>query len=56
MSQEPKGTLIAIGWENIRRGAQLYQRGLRRLVAPRVRPADLCRAMPRMGGSSPNTT
>ena len=41
MSQEPKGTLIAIGWENIRRGAQLYQR--------RVRPADLCRAMREVG-------
>ena len=37
MSQEPHGVLIAIDWENVRRGAQLYQRN--------VRPAELCRAM-----------
>ena len=68
MSQQPQGVLIAIDWENIRRGAQLYQRN--------VRPAELCRAMsdvgrifgevaggkafgtgrsgPMMGGSSPS--
>ena len=35
------GVLIAIDWENIRRGAQLYQR--------HVTPADLCRAMRDVG-------
>ena len=42
MSQQRQGVLIAIDWENIRRGAQLYQR--------RVRPADLCRAITDVGG------
>ena len=41
MSQQPQGVLIAIDWENIRRGAQLYQRD--------VRPAELCRAMSGVG-------
>ena len=41
MSQQRKGVLIAIDWENIRRGAQLYQR--------RVRPAALCAAMQDVG-------
>ena len=41
MSQQRQGVLIAIDWENIRRGAQLYQR--------RVRPAELCRAMSDVG-------
>ncbi len=41
MSQQPQGVLIAIDWENIRRGAQLYQRN--------VRPAELCRAMQDVG-------
>ncbi len=35
------GVLIAIDWENIRRGAQLYQR--------HVTPADLCLAMRHVG-------
>ena len=42
MSQQRQGVLIAIDWENIRRGAQLYQR--------RVGPAHLCRAMTDVGG------
>ena len=42
MSQQPQGVLIAIDWENIRRGAQLYHRN--------IRPADLCRAMQDVGG------
>ena len=41
MSQQPRGVLIAIDWENIRRGAQLYGRN--------VRPAELCRAMSDVG-------
>ncbi len=41
MSQSPNGVLIAIDWENIRRGAQIYQRS--------VRPADLCRAVRQVG-------
>ncbi len=41
MSQQPQGVLIAIDWENIRRGAQLYHRN--------VRPADLCWAMQDVG-------
>ena len=41
MSQQPQGVLIAIDWENIRRGARLYQRN--------VRPAELCRAMQDVG-------
>ena len=41
MGQQPQGVLIAIDWENIRRGAQLHQR--------RVSPADLCRAMREVG-------
>ena len=36
------GVLIAIDWENIRRGAQVYGRS--------VRPAELCRAMGEVGG------
>ena len=35
MSQQGDGVLIAIDWENIRRGAQLHQR--------RVSPGELCR-------------
>ena len=42
MNQQHDGVLIAIGWENVRRGAQLHQR--------RVRPAELCRAMREVGG------
>ena len=42
MDQQRPGVLIAIDWENIRRGAQVYQR--------RVRPADLCRAIADVGG------
>ena len=41
MSQQPRGVLIAIDWENIKRGAQLYGRN--------VRPAELCRAMSDVG-------
>ncbi len=41
MSQQPRGVLIAIDWEDIRRGAQLYHRN--------VRPAELCRAMQDVG-------
>ncbi len=41
MDEQRPGVLIAIDWENIRRGAQLYQR--------RVRPAELCRAMRDVG-------
>ena len=37
MIQQLQGVLIAIDWENIRRGAQLYHRN--------VKPAELCRAM-----------
>ena len=42
MNQRRQGVLIAIDWENIRRGAQLYGRS--------VRPAELCRAMIKVGG------
>ena len=41
MGQQRHGVLIAIDWENIRRGAQLYQR--------RVTPADLSAAMRDVG-------
>ena len=41
MIQQLQGVLIAIDWENIRRGAQLYHRN--------VRPAELCRAMQDVG-------
>ena len=41
MGQQRRGVLLAVDWENIRRGAQLHQR--------RVRPADLCRAMREVG-------
>ena len=41
MSQQRQGVLIAIDWENIRRGAQLYQR--------KVSLAELCRAMTDVG-------
>ena len=41
MSRQPRGVLIAIDWENIRRGAHLYHRN--------VRPAELCRAMQDVG-------
>ena len=42
MAGKPRGVLIAIDWENIRRGAQLYGRT--------VKPAELCRAMTDVGG------
>ena len=42
MSQQRQGVLIAIDWENIRRGAQLYGRT--------VKPTELCRAMTGVGG------
>ena len=41
MTEKPRGVLLAIDWENIRWGAQLYQR--------RVRPAELCQAMRDVG-------
>ena len=41
MAEKPRGVLIAVDWENIRRGAQLHQR--------RVSPAELCRAMWEVG-------
>ena len=41
MSRERQGVLVAIDWENIRRGAQLYQRN--------VKPADVCLAMHDVG-------
>ncbi len=41
MAETPRGVLIAIDWENIRRGAQIYGRT--------VRPAELCRAMTDVG-------
>ena len=41
MAGKPRGVLLAIDWENIRRGAQLYGRS--------VRPAELCRAMTDVG-------
>ncbi len=37
MNENTTGAMIAIDWENIRRGAQLYQR--------RVRPSELCLAI-----------
>ena len=42
MAGKPRGVLLAIDWENIRRGAQLYGRS--------VRPAELCRVMTDVGG------
>ena len=42
MNQRRQGVLIAIDWENIRRGAPLHRR--------RVGPAELCRAMREVGG------
>ena len=42
MSQPRQGVLIAIDWENIRRGAQLYQKI--------VKPAAVCQAMNDVGG------
>ena len=42
MSQPRQGVLIAIDWENIRRGAHLYQKT--------VKPAQLCQAMQDVGG------
>ena len=41
MNQQPQGVLIAIDWENIRRGVHLYHRN--------VRPAELCLAMQDVG-------
>ena len=41
MSQHARGVLVAIDWESIRRGAQLYQRT--------VAPAELCHAMREVG-------
>ena len=41
MVQQRRGVLVAIDWENIRRGAQLYGRT--------VKPAELCRAMRDVG-------
>ena len=42
MGKRSRGVLIAIDWESIRRGAQLYQRT--------VTPAELCRAIREVGG------
>ena len=42
MSQSRRAVMIAVDWENIRRGAQLYQR--------RISPAELCQAMRDVGG------
>ena len=42
MSRQSQGVLVAIDWESIRRGAQLYQRT--------VTPAELCRAVREVGG------
>ena len=42
MSRQSQGVLVAIDWESIRRGAQIYQRT--------VTPAELCRAMRQVGG------
>ena len=42
MSPQRDGVLVAIDWENIRRGAQLHRR--------RISPAELCRAMREVGG------
>ncbi len=44
MGRQSQGVLVAIDWESIRRGAQLYHRT--------VTPAELCRAMPDVGGVS----
>ena len=41
MSRQSQGVLVAIDWESIRRGAQLYQRT--------VTPGELCRAMRDVG-------
>ena len=41
MSRQSQGVLVAIDWESIRRGAQLYQRT--------VTPAELCRAVREVG-------
>ena len=41
MNEQRQGVLIAVDWENIRRGAQLYGRA--------VKPADLCHAMREVG-------
>ncbi len=41
MSQQARGVLVAIDWESIRSGAQLYRRT--------VTPAELCRAMREVG-------
>ena len=41
MNEQRPGVLIAVDWENIRRGAQLYGRT--------VKPAELCRAMGDVG-------
>ena len=42
MSRQSQGVLVAIDWESIRRGAQMYQRT--------VTPAELCRAVRDVGG------
>ena len=42
MSKQSGGVLMAVDWESIRRGAQLYGRT--------VTPAELCRAMREVGG------
>ena len=42
MSRQSQGVLVAIDWESIRRGAQLYHRT--------ITPAELCRAMRDVGG------
>lgn len=42
MGEHRQGVLIAIDWENIRRGGQMYGRT--------VKPAELCRAMTDVGG------
>ena len=42
MNQQRQRVLLAIDWENIRRGAQLYRRT--------VTPTELCRAMREVGG------
>ncbi len=42
MNENTTGVMIAVDWENIRRGAQLYQR--------RVRPSELCLAIRDVAG------
>ena len=42
MSQQPHGVMIAVDWENVRRGGQVYQRG--------IKPAELCRVLRDVGG------